>query len=99
MSGTPTTMWAKKTAPLNSLADISAKRWPKSVKFGTPLATRFLNICAKNYTDNWFKSKATGISVMCTDVTHSKRCHSFRRHIVNWQESHRHHRTNVNSAY
>jgi len=33
------------------------------------LAATFLNISAENYTNAWFKSSATSISFMNTDVT------------------------------
>jgi len=53
---------------MNSLGEISAKRWPKTVKLGSTLAATFLSISDENYANKWFKSNATGISVMYTDA-------------------------------
>jgi len=51
-------------------ADISTKRWPKTVKFGRTLDAigLFLNISDESYTDRLFKSNAADISFMHTDV-------------------------------
>ena len=34
-----------------SLGEISAKRWPQSVKFGNTFVATFLDISAENYTN------------------------------------------------
>jgi len=69
--------WAKKTAPLNSSAETSAKRWPIIVKFATRVNCNiswliwFLSISAEKYT-NTNKSDAIGITIMHTDMTQSR---------------------------
>jgi len=94
--------WAKKPR-WNSL-DVSAKRWPKTVKFGILLSAPFHNILlkikqlcdlSKPLLTTWHFFHAYWRDA----VTSSKHCHSFHRHIANGQESRRRHRTKVNSAY
>jgi len=63
-----------KTETLPSLREISAKRWPKIVKFGIALTAyllAFLLKNAENYRNTWSRTRTntTGISFTHTDVT------------------------------
>jgi len=46
------------------IGNISRKRWPKTVKFGTSLDSSFFNISADNYTNIWSGFNATCILFM-----------------------------------
>jgi len=86
------TIGGPKTAPLTSSREISAKRWPITVKCGVMLAatqlfqlksTQLHGLSQKNFS-------STGIYFMLhlRDAgTNSKRCHSLRWHIAKGQES------------
>jgi len=53
----------QKTAPRTALGETSAKRWPKTVKFGTTLATS-VNIPTEHYTNTWSTSNASSMQIL-----------------------------------
>jgi len=70
------------TAQWNSLRDISAKRWPKSVNFDTLLCATFLNSYVENYANMRFKSNKWHLfhTFWRDAMSSSKRHHSFCQH-------------------